>query len=128
MAWSGLGKTHLVRKQAGEQESSGPVSGRTQPAPLPVSHFQTRFHSSTDVLDNTVQNQPGSGLVLVDCVRFWAKQIRSGSKAGEQESSGLLLANASQPIRTGCELDPACLLGICNSTASVYWFGKTGKK
>ena len=38
---------------------------------LPVSHFQTRFRSSTDVPDNTVQNQPGSDLVLADCVRFW---------------------------------------------------------
>ena len=32
MAWSGFGQTHLVREQAGVQESSGPVSGRTQPA------------------------------------------------------------------------------------------------
>ena len=47
------------------------VSGRTQPAPLPVSHFQTRLRSSADVPDNTVQNQPGSGLVLADCVSFW---------------------------------------------------------
>ena len=39
--------------------------------PLPVSHFPTRFCSSTDVPDNTVQNQPGSDLVLADCVRFW---------------------------------------------------------
>ena len=39
--------------------------------PLPVSHFQTRFHSSTDVPDNTVQNQPRSDLVLAECVRFW---------------------------------------------------------
>ena len=40
---------------------------------LPVSHFdfETRFHSSTDVPDNIVQNQPGSDLVLADCVRFW---------------------------------------------------------
>ena len=41
-------------------------------------------------------------------VRVW-----SGSKpnaSGLQESSGPLLANASQPIRTGCEWDPACLL------------------
>ena len=38
---------------------------------LPVSHFQTRFPSSTDVTDNIVQNQPGSDLVLADCVRFW---------------------------------------------------------
>ena len=32
MAWSGFGQTHLVWKQAGVQESPGPVSGRTQPA------------------------------------------------------------------------------------------------
>ena len=38
---------------------------------LPVSHFQTRIRSSTDVLDNIVQNQPGSDLVLADCVKFW---------------------------------------------------------
>ena len=38
--------------------------------PLPVSHFQTRFRSSTDVPDKIVQNQPGSNLVLADCVRF----------------------------------------------------------
>ena len=39
--------------------------------PLPVSHFQTRFRYSTDVPDNIVPNQPGSDLVLADCVRFW---------------------------------------------------------
>ena len=38
--------------------------------PLPVSCFQTWFHSSTDVPDNIVQNQPRSSLVLADCVRF----------------------------------------------------------
>ena len=47
--WSGLGQTHLVWKQAGVQESSGPVSGRTQPA---------RFQFATDVPDNIVQNSP----------------------------------------------------------------------
>ena len=40
-------------------------------SPLPVSHFQVRFRSSTDVPDNIVQNQPGSDLVLSDCVRLW---------------------------------------------------------
>ena len=48
--------------------------------PLPVSSFQTRFRSSTDVPDNTVQNQPGSDLVLADRVRVLAKRIRSGRK------------------------------------------------
>ena len=77
---------------------------------LPVSDFLTRFRSSTDVLDNTVQNQPGSDLVLADCVRsVLAKRIRSGSKpVCTEESSVPLLANASQPILTGCESDPAC--------------------
>ena len=48
--------------------------------PLPVPHFQTRFRSSTDIPDKIVQNQPGYDLVLADCVRFWQKRIRSGSK------------------------------------------------
>ena len=77
--------------------------------PLPVSHFQTRFRSSTDVPDNIVQNHPGSCLVLADCVRFWPNG--SGPEASRQESSRPLLANASTLIRTGCESDPACLLG-----------------
>ena len=68
--------------------------------PLPVS--QTRSPSSTDVADNITQNQPGSDLVLADCARF--KPNRSGPEATNvQESSGPLLANASQPTRTGCE-------------------------
>ena len=66
MVRSGFGQTHLVWKQA-VQESPGPVSDRTQP----VSHFQTRFRFSTEVPDNIMQNQPGSDLVLADCVRFW---------------------------------------------------------
>ena len=78
--------------------------------PLPVSHFQTRFRSSTDVPDNIVQNQPGSDLVLADCVRFGQTDpVRK--LAGVQETSGPLQANASQLSRTGCESDPACLLG-----------------
>ena len=71
MAWSGFGQTQLFWKQAGVQESAGPVSGRTQTARYQFPTFQTRFRSSTDVPDNTVQNQPVSELVLDDCVRFW---------------------------------------------------------
>ena len=33
--------------------------------------FLATVRSSTDVPDRTVQNQPGSNLVLADCVRFW---------------------------------------------------------
>ena len=57
----------------------GPGFWQDATGPLPVSHFQIRFRSSTDVPDNVVQNQPGSDLVLVDCVRFWPN--RSGPEA-----------------------------------------------
>ena len=71
MAWSGFGQTHLVWKQAGVQESSGLVSGRTQPIHYQFSTFRfSSFHSSTDVPDNTVQSHPGSDLVLADCIGF----------------------------------------------------------
>ena len=49
----------------------GPGFWQDATGPLPVSHFQTQFPSSTGVPDNIVQNQPGSDLVLADCVRFW---------------------------------------------------------
>ena len=78
---------------------------------LPVSHFLNRFRSSTDVPDNIVQKQPGSDLVLADCVTFCQTDpVRK--QANVQEWSGPLLADASQPIRTGCESDQACLLGL----------------
>ena len=40
MALSGFGKIHLVWKQAGVQESLGPVSGRIQPAGYQLSTFR----------------------------------------------------------------------------------------
>ena len=81
MVWSGSGQRHLIRKQVGEQESSGPVLWQEATGPLPVSHFQPRFRSSRNVPDNIVQNQPGSDLVLADCVRFWPKG--SGPEASQ---------------------------------------------
>ena len=56
MVLSGFGQTHLVWKQAGAQEPSGPVSGRTQPSRYRFPHSQTRFPSSTDSLAHIVQN------------------------------------------------------------------------
>ena len=47
--------------------------------PLPVSHFQTQLHSSTDGPGHIVQHQTGSDLVLADC-QVWAEVIQSGSK------------------------------------------------
>ena len=48
----------------------GPGFWQDATGPLPVSRFQTRFRSSTDVPDNTLENQPGSSLFLANCVRF----------------------------------------------------------
>ena len=79
VALSGFGKTHLVWKQVGVQEPSGPVSGRTQLARYQFSHFQTRFRSSTDGPAHSVQNWPGYDLVLADS-QLLAEQIPSGSK------------------------------------------------
>ena len=72
MAWSGFSQTHVrVWKQSWCTGITRPGFWQDATGPLPVSDFLTRFRSSTDVPDNTVQNQPGSDLVLADCVRFW---------------------------------------------------------
>ena len=39
--------------------------------PLQVSQFETRLRSSTDGPDHIAQNQPGSDLIVADCVRLW---------------------------------------------------------
>ena len=76
---------------------------------LPVSHFQTPLRSSTDGLDHTVQNQPGSNLVLADCVRFWPNRssleaswcARIIQPAWKQAS-----VQESEPIQIVCKSDP----------------------
>ena len=73
MAWSGLGQTHLVWKQAGGQESLAQLRAESTDL-LPVSHFQTHFCSFTDVPDNIVQNQPGSDFLLANSIRFWPNE------------------------------------------------------
>ena len=67
--WSGQGLVKHIRKQAGVQESLGPVSDRTQPPRYQFSHLQTRFCSSRDDSDNIVQNQPASDFGWL--CRFW---------------------------------------------------------
>ena len=54
----------------------GPCFWQDASGPLPVSHFHTRFRSSTNIPNNIVQNDPGSNLVLADCVRFWPNGSR----------------------------------------------------
>ena len=50
MAWPGFGQTHVVWKLAGVQESSGPVSGRTQPT-----RYEFRTFRLGSVLPQTSQ-------------------------------------------------------------------------
>ena len=61
---------HLVWKQAVVQESSGPVSGRTQPARYHFPSFRLGSVLPQTSRINIVQNQARSDLVLTDCVRF----------------------------------------------------------
>ena len=70
MAWSEFGQTRLSGSKLVCWNHVAQFWQDTASL-LPVSNFQTWFCSTTDVLDNTVQNQPWSDLVLADCVRFW---------------------------------------------------------
>ena len=111
MAWSGFGQTHLVWKQAGVQESSGQVSGRTQPA-----RYQFPTFRRDSVLPQT-SRIIFWGKTSPDPVWFWLIVPGFGQtdpvrkQAGVQQTSGPLLASAFQPIRPGFESDPAFLLG-----------------
>ena len=79
MAWPGLAKLDQVRKQTGVQESSGLVSGRTQPACYQFPSF--RFgcvlpQTSRIILNKTSPNPNRSGWLC----QVLAKRIRSGSR------------------------------------------------
>ena len=69
-----------------------------------VSNFQSRMHSSTDSPDHIVQNQPRSNLVLA--VSGFGQMDMSGSKPVCKNP----WADASEPIRIGCESDLAWFL------------------
>ena len=72
--------------------------------PLPVSNFQSRMHSSIDGPDHIVQNQPRSNLVLA--LSGFGQMDMSGSKPVCKNP----WADASKPIRIGCESDLARFL------------------
>ena len=129
----GFFQTHLVRKQAGVQESSGPGFWQNATGPLPVSHFQTGLPSSTDGPERSVQNQPGSDLVLADCVRF--RPNGSGPEArrcerilrqdGVREASDQRFWSDPDGIRIGSAMfywDNAIRIRIfyCPSAVQVY--------
>ena len=80
--------------------TTGPAFWQNATGPPPVSHFQTQLRSSTDIPDHAVQNQAGSDLVLA--VSGFGKKDPVRKQASPQESCSPLLANASEPTRTGC--------------------------
>ena len=96
-AWSGFGRTHLVRKQASVQESLGPVPAeRNWPATtFPLSDSVAFFHRwPGSCCAKLARILFGSG-----CFGFWLN--RSGleaSRCAVQESSGSILAKASELI------------------------------
>ena len=100
MAWSAFGQMHLVRKQAGVQESSGPVSGRTQPARYRFPAFRLG-----SVLPET------SRIILCktspDPVQFWLTVSGFGQTDPVRKQAGVQ------------EWDPACLLGCILSVCSL---------
>ena len=105
MAYLGFDEMHLVWKQTGVLKSSGPVSGRMQPASYQFDTFRLGSvlpQTSQIILSKTSPNPI--------CVRFWPNRSGLGNKPVCKNQSGMLLANASQPIWTGCESDPECLL------------------
>ena len=75
---------------------------------LPVFHSQTQLHSSTDVPDHIMQNQPGSDLILAGRIKFWPKMGLVRKQASVQETSGQCF---QADLDWKCELDPTRLLG-----------------
>ena len=110
MAWSRFGQMHLVRKQAGVQEPSGPVSGRTQLArhQFPTFRLSCILPQTSQIM--LCRTRP-------DPIWFWLTVSGFGQtdpvrkQASPQESCSPLLANATEPTQTGCKSDAACLLG-----------------
>ena len=83
-----------------------PGSGRMQPARYQFPTFRLSCVSSIDGWILSCRTCPGSDFVLADCVRFWAKQIRSRSKPVCKDHQ----ACSGQCFQCRCESDPACLL------------------
>ena len=111
MAWSGFGQMHLVWKQANVQESSGPVSGRTQPARYRFPSFRLGCvlpQTAWIILCKTSPDPIGFWLILCQVL---AKTDPVREQAGVQGSSGPLLANAFKLIR----IRPGMFTGIVYS-------------
>ena len=97
----------------------GPSFWQDATSPLPVFHFHAWLQSSTDIPGDTMQNQPRSDLALA--VSGFGQTDPVQKQAGVQESSGPLLAIASELIQIRCELDPACLLSLLALPLQLQW-------
>ena len=102
LAWSGFGQTHLVWKQAGVKESSGPVSGGMQ-----LAHYHFPIFTLCSVLSHTCRiifSKTSLDPILFSLIASdfgHMDQVRKQTNV--QESSSLLLANASHLIWTKCD-------------------------
>ena len=101
MAWSGFGPG----ASGSEASRCARIVG-----PLPVSHFQTRLPSSTNGPDDILQNQPGSDLVLADCIRFGPNgisiyRVPGAIKRRERELDPQVSSEEimSREVELGCE-------------------------
>ena len=119
-------RNHLVWKQAGVLESSGLETSWCAGIIWTGNKLVCRNHLAQFL---TQCNWPITNFPLLESVAFFHKhpgshsakstwiQFISGyvrfwpNRSGVQESSGLLLANASKPIRIRYKLDLICLLG-----------------
>ena len=98
MALARFGQTHLVWKQAVVQESSGPVSGRTQLVryQFPTFRLGSVLPQTSRIILCKTSPDPVSFWLTVSCFDQ-TDPVRK--QAGVQESSVPLPANASQLIR-----------------------------
>ena len=94
MAWSGFGKTRLVWKQAGVQESSGPVSGRTHPAryQFPTFRLGSVFPQTSRII--LCKTSP-------DPVWFWLTASGFGQTDPVSKQAGVQESSDRMPIGPG---------------------------
>ena len=107
--WPGQGLATRI-SSGSKLESSDPVSGRTHPAryQFPTFRLGSVLPQTSRIILCKTSPDPIYFWVIVSC---FGQMDPVRKQAGVQESSGPLLASASQTIRTGCESNPACLLG-----------------
>ena len=116
MAWTGFDQTHLVRKEVGVEESSGPVlAERNRPA--------TSFLLSDSVA--LFHRRPGSDLDGLD--RFWPNSSGpEGSRCARIIWPG---SDRPQParykfptFRLGCFLPQMAWVRLRNASLDLFWF------